>query len=280
MTKEKSETSILSKIEQVDRRVLYWVLILLIVIPTLAPMGLPIPISQMTRSFRAALEAIPNGGVVVLDTSLSVGSLPEIGPGAEVMGKYLAARPVKVIIWSVTTAEGPMLAEKYVVPYLEKAGKKYGTDYVNLGYIPGEDITLAKLAADIAYVKKDYRGTDTTGLPILKDVKTAKDVALAIVIEAGGEGSYYVGQWYTPYKAPVATICTGVLVPIRIHFFGAGQMVGIAPGSRGIAELELLTGFRGTAVATQDVLSVTHLYVLLAVIAGNIAFLYRKRLKR
>jgi hypothetical protein len=280
MTKEKDEKSILAKIEQVDRRVLYWLLILLIAVPTLAPLGLPIPISQMTRSFHAALQSIPNGRVVVLDTSLSVGSLPEIGPGAEVMGKYFASKPMKLIIWSVTTAEGPKLAEQYVVQYLQKAGKKYGTDYVNLGYIPGEDITLAKLAADIGYVKKDYHGTDTAELPLLKDVKTAKDVALAIVIEAGGEGSYYVGQWYTPYKAPVATICTGVLVPIRIQFFGAGQLVGIAPGSRGIAELELLTGFRGTAVATQDVLSVTHLYVLFAVIAGNIAFLYRKRLKR
>jgi len=277
---EKSDTSILARIERIDRRVLYWLLILLIVVPTLAPLGLPIPISEMTRKFHTALQAVPNGGVVLLDCSFSVGSLPEIGPGGEVMGKYFANRPVKVIIWSVTNAEGPMLAEKYVVPSFQTAGKKYGTDYVNLGYIPGEDITLAKLAADIGYIKKDYHGTDTAQLPLLKDVKTAKDVALAIVIEAGGEGSYYVGQWYTPYKAPVATICTGVLVPIRIHFFQAGQMAGMAPGSRGIAELELLTGFRGTAVATQDVLSVTHLYVLLAVIAGNIAFLYRKRLKR
>lgn len=277
---EKGDTSILARIERIDRRVLYWLLILLIVVPTLAPLGLPIPISEMTRKFHTALQAVPNGGVVLLDCSFSVGSLPEIGPGGEVMGKYFANKPVKVIIWSVTNAEGPMLAEKYVVPSFQKAGKKYGTDYVNLGYIPGEDITLAKLAADIGYIKKDYHGTDTTQLPLLKDVKTAKDVALAIVIEAGGEGSYYVGQWYTPYKAPVATICTGVLVPIRIHFFQAGQMAGMAPGSRGIAELELLTGFRGTAVATQDVLSVTHLYVLLAVIAGNIAFLYRKRLKR
>jgi hypothetical protein len=277
---EKSDTSILARIERVDRRVLYWVLILLIVVPTLAPIGLPIPISEMSRKFHAALQAVPSGGVVLLDCSFSVGSLPEIGPGGEVMGKYFANRPVKVIIWSVTNAEGPMLAEKYVVPSFQNAGKKYGTDYVNLGYIPGEDITLAKLAADIGYIKKDYHGGDTAQLPLLKDVKTAKDVTLAVVIEAGGEGSYYVGQWYTPYKAPVATICTGVLVPIRIHFFQAGQMVGIAPGSRGIAELELLTGFRGTAVATQDVLSVTHLYVLLAVIAGNIAFLYRKRLKR
>jgi hypothetical protein len=281
MTEKKEETmSILAKIERVDRRVLYWALIVLIIIPTLAPMGMPIPISAMTRKFHEALQAVPSGGIVLLDCSFSVGSLPEIGPGGEVMGKYLADRPVKTVIWSVTTAEGPMLAEKYVIPHFQKAGKKYGTDYVNLGYIPGEDITLAKLAADMSYVKKDYHGTDTSQIPLFSGLKTARDVALAIVIEAGGEGSYYVGQWYTPYKAPVATICTGVLVPIRIHFFQAGQMAGIAPGSRGIAELELLTGFKGTAVATQDVLSVTHLYVLLAVIAGNVAFLYRKRMKR
>jgi hypothetical protein len=184
---EKSDTSVLAKIERIDRRVLYWVLILLIVVPTLSPIGLPIPISEMSRKFYTALQAVPNGGVVLLDCSLSVGSLPEIGPGGEVMGKYLATKPVKVIIWSVTNAEGPMLAEQYVVPSFQKAGKKYGTDYVNLGYIPGEDITLAKLAADISYIKKDYHGTDTAQLPLLKDVKTAKDVALAIVIEAGGE---------------------------------------------------------------------------------------------
>lgn len=276
----KDEASTLVKIEGVDRRVLYWILVLLIVITSLVPIGLPIPISQMTRSFYGAVQSIPSGGVVLLDSSISVGGLPEVGPGAEVIAKYFAGKPVKLIIWSVTVAEGPMMAEKYIVPYLQKAGKTYGTDYVNLGYIPGQDITLAKLAADIGYVKKDYHGKDTGELPLLKNVKTAKDVALAITMESGGEGALYVGQWYTPYRAPVATICTATVVPVRIHFFEAGQMVGIVPGLRGIAELELLTGFPATAVSMQDLLSITHLYVLFAVIAGNIAFLYRKRLKR
>jgi len=54
--------------------------------------------------------------------------------------------------------------------------------------------------------------------------------------------------------------------------YNAGQIKGMVTGARGGAEIELLTGYLGAGISSADVLSVTHLYLLLLVIAGNIAY--------
>lgn len=264
--------SIWSKLLSIDRRILYWILVVLIIIPLVTPLGLPIPISDATRKFYDVLNSLPEGSVVILDNSAGVIAWAEIGPATIAVTKFLIAKNFRVIIWSTTAAEVGSLTEQYLLGLFEDAGKQYGVDYVLIGYIPGAVSALATLAKDIHYPRTDFYGTDLETLKILENVETAEDIDAVVLSEAGGEGGYYVGQWVAPYRTTLLDICTGALVSERMIAYNAGQIKGMVTGARGGAEIELLTGYLGAGISSADVLSVTHLYLLLLVIAGNIAY--------
>lgn len=270
--KDSKEKSVWSRLLSIDRRILYWVLVILIIIPLLRPFGFPIPVLQTTEKFYDTIKALPAQSVVVLDNSARVIAWSEIGPATIAATRQLIAQDLRVIIWSTTTPDAPLLTQNYLLKYFDTAGKKYGQDYVLIGYVPGEAVTMATLAKDIHYPGKDFYGTDLGSIPMLANVNTAKDISLIVVSEAGNEGAYYVGQWGVPYGTPIIDICTGALVSERLIFYNAGTILGIVAGSRGGAELELLTKFYGVGVATADVLSMTHMYLLVLIVLGNIAF--------
>lgn len=261
-----------SKILTIDRRILYWILVVLILIPIFRPIGLPIPVSETTRRFYEILESIPDGSVIVIDNSVGAIAWAEIGSALQAVTKYVASRNLRVIIWSTTVPECGSLSEQYLLPIFEKAGKKYGVDYALIGYVPGAITALAALARDLQYPRKDFYGNDLEKLKIFEDVKTVEDVAAVIVADAGGETEYYVTQWYAPFRAIILNITTGANVSYRMIAYNAGQIKGLVPGARGSAEIEILTGYLGEGVSAADAMSITHLYLLILVLIGNIAY--------
>lgn len=267
-----SEKTIWTKLLSIDRRVLYWLLAFLILIPLLHPLGFPIPVTDITKNFYNAVEAIPANSVVVLDVSVGAIAWAELGPGVVATTRLLIERNLRVIMWSATAPDSPLIAQLYILKYFKDAGKVYGQDYVLIGYVPGGLTALATLAKDVQYARKDFYGTDLSTIPIFANVKTAKDIAAVVLLEAGGEGSYYVQQWVAPYHTVLLDVCTGALISERLIAYNAGQIKGLIGGSRGGAELELITGLLGKGVALADALSVTHMYLLLLIILGNVAF--------
>lgn len=62
---------------QLDRRLIYIVMFILLLIPTVSPLGLPMPISSMTRNSYEAIEAVPSGSTVLIAVQTSVGLWPK-----------------------------------------------------------------------------------------------------------------------------------------------------------------------------------------------------------
>jgi len=255
---------------------MYWLLAFLIVIPLVHPLGFPIPVTDTTKAFYATVEALPEGSVVVLDVSPGAIAWAEIGPASVAATRLLIQRNMRVIMWSTTRPDAPLIAELYLLKYFKDAGKQNGQDYVLIGYVPGEVTALATLAKDIHYPRKDFYGTDLSAIPMLTNVNTARDIAAVVLLAAGAEGSYYVGQWFAPYQTVLLSVCTGALISEHLIAYNAGQLKGLVGGSRGGAELELITGFLGKGIGLADALSVTHMYLLLLIILGNVAFFVSK----
>jgi len=59
-------------------------------------------------------------------------------------------------------------------------------------------------------------------------------------------------------------------------FYTSGQIFGLANGLRGAAEYEILSGNLGTAVASNDAISTSHVLILAFIVAGNVLYFYRK----
>lgn len=283
--------SVWERMIEVDRRVIYLLVFILIMWPLLQPMGLPVPITAITRKVYDAVEAVPDGGMILFSANHGFASLPENGPQLWALMQHVfdlqARKPGIRIIFHGFWIEGTMVADTY----LKKLGKgpddpNYGKTYVNLGWIPLAEVGMATWATDIhRTTAKDMYGIDTGTIPLMKDLKTLTDImdkyphVLLITVESGTPGiPEFLRQWQEPYKVKnIVTACTAVVTPGNMPYVAAGQLIGVVDGLSGAAQYEVLIRRPGEASAGTDALSMTHFLVIVFVVIGNIGYFEMKR---
>lgn len=276
---EEKKTDNWTKLENIDRRILYWILTAIIVFSILVPIGLPIKITQRTKDFYQLLQKVPDGSAIVFSIDATIETWPENGPGAVAIAKYIGSRHFKTIIWGFSP-DVSLLGEKYVIPVLKAAGLKYGEDYMFMGFIPGGETTVARLATDIqGVIKKDFYGNLIENSPMMKEIRSAKDIALVISIDGLNGTEYYVRHW-KPAGVPVVSTVVGVIISGYLPFLGSGQLSGMLMGIKGNAEFEKLTGRLGKAMSAMDMLSLAQTALIILVIIGNITLIRRRWLRR
>jgi hypothetical protein len=199
----------------------------------------------------------------------------ELGPGETAILQHLMRRPVKVILVS-WWPDGALFHEK-AVESVDKTGKKYGEDWVNLGYIAGVETAIAAFTKDIrALVKTDLFGTPIDQLPMMKGVNKAEDISLIIPIFQS-EADVWARQWTGPYQTKVICIATKFSQPGAMPFVTGGQYLSILAGSRDAAEYELLVGIVGRGLKATSAFSGVYLLGALLPIAGSIIELRRRQ---
>jgi hypothetical protein len=273
--------SFFEKLEKMDPRVVYVLVFLVITFPLVRPLGLPISMSPMTTAFYDTVEKIKPGDVTVFSIDYSAASQPEQYPQTKAVIAHLSAKGAKMVgvcFW----ADG--------APFIDRAFKdvfgqsrdhpKYGTDFVNLGWIPNGEIGMAALGKDVqATCSKDYYGTPTAQIPMMKDIKTGKDFKLLITLASGTPGvPEWLRQIQAPFGVPLITGVTAVSAPGTRPYFPA-QVSGILEGLAGAAEYEVLLikyGYKGTLAPPMDAQSLSHILVIAFIVLGNIGFTLRK----
>jgi hypothetical protein len=275
---QRKNESILKRLQNVDTRIIYTLLIIALVAPLLKPLGMPIPISSIVQKFYGTVDSLKPGDVVVYSFEFGAGDYPE-GEGAGVAVKrHLFSKNVK-IIFVTTNDQSPLVLLRSLQSTGIPPDKKYGVDYAFLGYMAGAETAIAALASNMhATFKVDQYGTPIEQLPILNGVNSARDVNL-LVVEGGGQETptQYVRQWYTAYKVPYLAICISVVAPTLQPFVGAGQIIAMVVGAAGGAQYELLIRRPGVAVASMDAQAFGHFLIIAFIILGNIAYFVTKR---
>jgi len=273
------------KLEAVDVRIIYLVLWIAVGIPLITPLNFPMAISPDTIKYRDTIEALPAGSVVVLGMDVSpAGYGGELGPQARATATHLFRRPLKVIFLTFWETGAPLIESVWKDPFVAEAmkDKKYGVDYVNLGWIPGTETGMSAFATDVwkTLEKGDYKGTKLPDLPIMANVKTVNDVAMLICIETGTPGGpEYLRQWWARnQKLKVMIGALGVDVPAVMAYIAAGQYVSQLRGGRGASEYQVLLKIVTTAdIMGSDAMSMSHLVVLVFLLIGNLAYLALKK---
>jgi len=269
-----------TKLGRIDPRILYALLIIVLIIPIITPVGLPIPITDQTRKTYEAVERLPPGSVVVCSMDTSGAAWGENGPQAVVVLKHLFQKPLKIVVVGFET-DGPMLGQQALLQ-IPKGEKKYGEDYVNLGFIAGGETARAAFGRDIhKLVSRDFLGNPIDKLPIMEKVRNAEDFALFFTFTSLISAvEMYVRQLHAPYKTKVVAAIIGLGVPSIVPYYNAGQVFSILSGSLGAAEYELLTKMPGEGVRLSDALSLSTLLVVTCVVVGNVAFLAVKKKRK
>ena len=258
-----------------DRRIIYLIVFFTIGAPLLNPLGLPLQISVETKSFYDAIDDLKDGDVVYLGIDYLSWSAPEIEPMSRAVFKHLLDKPIKIIIVAFASVDGPSWAEK-IISTTNLGNKQYGTDLVHLGYYAGGQTAVASFAADIrSIVSNDFRGTPISQLSIMQGVNDANDFALFIHLSSGSHG-LIINQIQTPYNVKFLAGTSSPEYPAAKTYYDTGQIIGLLNGMRGAAEYEVLVSAPGSASSGMDAQSITQMFVIAAIVVGNIQFFLRR----
>lgn len=255
-------------------------MILTVVYAFVKPMGLPVTISDYTRTAYNAIDALPAGSVLVIGMDFSAGGIPELEPAGKTIFYQCMKNNVKVVFMGMWVMAGDMTER--VLAEMEPLfpDKTYGVDYVNIGYKPGNALLLERASTDIigAALDIDHRGQTLSTMPLFETFKSLQDADFWVCLSTGNPG---VPDWIKvigdPFGIPGTTDVVSVSIPENMPFVQSGQLTGIIQGMRGAAEYELLAKRPGRAVAGMDAQSLSHVVILFFVLLGNIAYLTRKK---
>lgn len=273
--------SLSERIMNLPEQYIYIVLAILFIWPLLSPIGLPLTIEDITETYYEGIEAIPPGSIIFATHDGFSGTEPEIGLSCNIVLKHLFRKEGIKIVFAVIGAEGPPLffesLEKTGLYDKFKAG--YGTDYVYLPYVAGEEAAAAAISASIrgATGGIDYEGTNLDELPLMKNIDSGADFDVVVCLNEPGHNSvFWMNQVAVPnnldlYANPLAAVAGGYW-----PYVDAGQMKAMLIGAKGAAGYELLMRDPGPAAANMDAQSLSHLFLAILVVVTNIVHLIKK----
>jgi hypothetical protein len=255
-----------------------FVMLILLIIPCVRPIGIPIPVSEYTQEVYDYIENLPDESMIVVSCNVGVALWPEEETFVKALFHQLFTGPHNFVIVSFGIDSPTLLSGALVDlnPEVNYPNKKYGEDYVLMGYLAGLETAMARFCDDPdgAY-EEDYYGNSVSELGIFSELQSASDIDLQIDI-TGSDPDAPVRQFVETYGIPLAMAPTIGWVPTTMPYYNAGQLVGLIAGVRGGAEYELLVGRPSTGLAITDALSLGFMYTILLSILGNISQFVKK----
>ena len=264
----------------------FWVgaiILLLIFIPLMNPMGLPISTQQWTRDAHQALLDVPDDKIVVWEDLWAMGGLAEAEVGHTALMRILLENNIRFVMVALTP-DTPLLhsyISAKVANTAEGRGKTYGTDWAQMGFLPGGEGALSLMAEEFhGAFEADYYGTPLSELPIMDDLLGYEDIALVIT---GSSSQTWVEapvrQWYVKYDVPIVSYTLTGGTVLSATYWPDNGILGIIEGSRGGSELEFIGGVPGEGVAQSDAKTLAFLATAAFIVIGNISYFGSKNSK-
>lgn len=273
-----TQRSLAERLEFIDRRVIFLIMAVSIVIPLIWPIGLSVESSRSVRDFYDAVDALPEGSIVLVADDWDPGSIAELKTASVAVHEHLFKRGLRVV--NLTLWEGGTgIVDRTLSEVAARYDAVEGEDYVWLGFKPGREQAMLPIAETLHnFFPTDARGTPLDQLPIMTGVNGVNDMAMIISVSAGYPGTKeWVQQVASRFDTPMVSICGGVSAPEYYTYYEAGQLVGLVGGLQQMAEYEKLLDRPAFATKAMDAQSVGHYTLVILIILGNVLFLINKR---
>ncbi len=270
--------SIWNKMEKMDRRWIYLMVAISVVIPFLYPMSLPISITPEAQAVYDTIEALPDGSTVMLVFDYYPSTIAECEPMAIAALHQFFSKDIKVITLSNIPLGGPSMAETITRMMAKEYNKEYGIDFVNLGYKANYVAVMSGMGQSIEDIfPTDNSGTPLSELPLMTKTKNYADISFLFEIADNATADYWVSIVNAQFGLPMVCGTTAVSAPKYYAFVASGQFKGLLGGMKGAAEYEILVGHKASAVTGMSAQSLVHLLIIFLVILGNLSFFIGRR---
>jgi len=258
----------------VDRRWIFLVIGLAVLLPLFFPLGLPIRATIATQKVYDAVEALEDNSKVLVSFEYGPSTKPEIHPMTIGLLKHLFTNGHQVYV-TCLWPDGQFMAEEALTEVAEEEfNLSYGEDYVLLGFRPGNEAVVKGMVSNIRKLyTTDARGTLVNDIPMMKNINKVADFDFIFSASAGYPGTVEWVQYASdPTGVPMSTGTTSIQVNDIMPMVNSGQVQGILAGMPGAAEYEALIGSPGIGTSGMDAQSIAHLVIVLFIVFGNITY--------
>jgi hypothetical protein len=273
--------TIFERMEKMDRRWVYFMVALAVIIPFIIPMRFPVSVTPEAQSFFDAVDQLPDSSTVMLVFDYYPSTMAECEPMTVAAARHLFQKNCRIITLSNIPLGGPSMAEAVTRRIAAEYGKEYGVDFVNLGYKYGYVSVLKGMGVSIESIfPTDNSGTPLSELPLMRTVHNYSEIDFIFEVADNATADYWISIVNAGYGVPMGVGMTAVMAPKFYAFYGSGQIVGLLGGMKGAAEYEILLDKKDLAFRGMDIQSLVHFLIIALVIVGNIGFFVARKNKR
>lgn len=275
---------IFQALAKIDRKIIFIVLAVVIIVPLLRPLGIISRASRRAEAVFNAVEAIPAGKPLMISIDFDPGSQAELYPMLNSILRHSFARDVKVIVLGLWLT-GMGLGEQALTTVSQEYNKVYGEDYVFLGWRSGVLPVILGMGEDIKRTfPTDYYGRSLDSLPMMNNIKNYRDIPFFITLSAGDPGlNTWLSYAQARYGLKMGVGSTAVSAADAYPYLQTGQLTGLLGGMKGASEYEFLVREKGYSQAltpasqAMDSQSLAHLLILILIVLGNIGYLFMRK---
>lgn len=281
------------KLGRVDRRWIFLLIAVAVTIPLLMQRPAPVLPSPIVQRLYDSIEALPPGSRVLMSLDYGPSTAPENTPMANAVARHCLKKDLALYVITIWATGPPLinsLMKDVIVPNFPE--KKYGVDYVNLGYKVGNQGLIQSLTSDFKaqYTMDAGLGEGTpsrpvTQIPMMDPIRTLSDFKFICGIGSGFPG---LKEWVQfggdPTGVDVGGGVTAVEAPLLYPYYPQ-QLAGLMGGLLGAAEYEaaLVSHYPEFGESAQTALirmfpqTVAHMVIVVFVVLGNISYFASKR---
>jgi hypothetical protein len=258
---------------------------------SLAKPGLPLVITPMVKTIYHTVDDVPEGTVFICALSAPFHYMYDCTVGDIAIIKHMTnlarERGCKIVLIAMSADQRIInleILDKHLGPqgYLE--GLTYGEDYIDLGFVPGEEIAVGAMVTDLhAIAPTDKDGVPIENFPMMENIRNMDDYgcmyfSITSIIDR------FPRQWGEPAVErgiPIIGTTLSASYTFGMPWIEQGYIVGLLNSGRGAAEYEQYAsemqndrGFMGTASTLMDVYSMIHMFAVLLIVVGFIYSVY------
>ncbi len=281
------------RLTRIDRRLVFILMAVVILLPILLPTDLPVGVQRVTRNLFESVDAIDRESqCLMISTDYTPQTEPENQPMTIALLRHAFVRRIPVLL-NALYVEGAPLLDKAIEHVRGEFNARatthedsiiYGRDLVYLGWQPPPIVPILSMGQSIRGIYPvDYYGNDTDSLELTQWTDNYDQVGVVVAITAGQSPLWYVWYAQPKYGVKVGGGCTAVGAPDLYPYCGTGQLEGMMAGMKGAAEYEELVerafniGGRRRATEGMASQSAAHVMIMIFVIVGNIAYFATRR---
>jgi hypothetical protein len=278
----KMDQTIWQKMQTIDTRILYVVLLLSISFPLLFPVSLPIIPAEQSREAFETVQAVGRLPVIkpaLVDSQWSASTRGENEWQTRALIQHLMMRHIPFIVVP-GDPQAPQLMGDIINDYKNKYDYVYGKDYIIVHYL--QSSAYAQIIKGMARnipdtLKTDENGINLRSFPIMRHVTNFSDISLLVEITPTASLDKWLQFLQGTQKVPIVVASTAVQSPEMFPYLDSHQINGLLAGVKGAGDYEELMGVKGGGTRVATALSLVYALIILLIILGNIGYLVEKQ---